>query len=267
MIRRYWAFFMILLFAASTVLAYQTSQNLKLAARGIESLSIDCGAGFLKVIGEKNRSTIQVSAAIRAQHISPARAKRVLTRDLELKLHRQGNQAVLVSHISSHRGYNIQINLTVHVPERLHLTIDDGSGEMVVQNIDGTVVINDGSGGIDLRDIGGSVQIEDGSGELTLDGAGANVHITDGSGEILVSHVAGDVTIDDNSGELRVTGVTGNVRIEDGSGDINIRDVDGNVNIVNDGSGDLNVSGVKGTIIKGQVRIDQQKDTHGAYVF
>lgn len=256
-----------ILLTSSSVFAYQDSRKMQLSARDIESLSVDCGAGFLKVTGESGRNTIEVTAVIRSRTLSAARAKRVVNRSLELKLQRQGNRGILVSRIASHPGNDLTIDLTVYVPKRFQLDIHDGSGEMIVRDIAGAVTIDDGSGSMDLRNLGHTVRIDDGSGELILDHAGGDVHISDGSGAILVSRVNGNLSIDDHSGGIRVAGVTGNVRISDGSGDINIREVSQDVHIVDDGSGGLHISQVKGNIFTGQAQSRRDRESGTQYVF
>jgi len=258
---------LILLLTGSTVFAYQDSREMQLSARDIESFSINCGAGFLKVIGEKNRHTIQVTADIRSRRLTPARAKQVINRSLELKLRQQGNRAVLVSRISSHPGNDLMVDLTVYVPERFHLDINDGSGEMIVRDIAGIVTIDDGSGGMDLLNLGSAVHIDDGSGAITLKNAGGDVDIEDGSGVILVSRVNGNLTVDDSSGEIRIAGVGGNVRIRDGSGSINIREVGQDVHIIEAGSGGLHISQVKGNIFTGHNQSRHDRTTGNQYVF
>lgn len=261
------AIFLILLFTASSAFSYQESRELNIAAQGITALSIDCGAGFLKVIGEKNRQNIRVTADIRSQNLSVAAAKRIVRKNLELNLHQRGTRAVLTSQVSSFRRGGLEVNLTVYVPNRLSLKIDDGSGEMTVRNISGSVFIDDGSGGMDLQNLGGTVEINDGSGDLSLTRSEGDVRISDGSGEILVSRINGNLTVDDHSGSIRIAGVAGNVRIRDRSGGIHIREVGRDVHIVEDGSGSLTITHVKGNIYNGSRQTGRQREARGTYVF
>ena len=79
---------------------------------------------------------------------------------------------------------------------------------------DGRVTIEDGSGEIELENVGGAIDIEDGSGEIEIRGARSGVRISDASGSIDVSDVAGDfVVTNDGSGSIDYDNVRGRVDI------------------------------------------------------
>jgi len=222
--------------SGSFLFSHEETRNLNLSAAGIETLKIDCGAGFLKVQGEESRQVIEVKAEILLKSKNEKKAQDYLGKYLRLELEKKGNQAVLVSNFKSKFGSipweNKVINLTVFVPADLELVIADSSGTIHIWGTEGSLEIDDGSGEIKLENIGNAVRIED------------------GSGGIEVRSVKGDVYIKDGSGSIRVENVTGDVKIDDGSGSITVREVDGDFTLVDDGSGGLNVSGVRGQVKK-----------------
>ncbi|NIT57710.1 MAG: hypothetical protein GWN00_16210, partial [Aliifodinibius sp.] len=74
---------------------YSETRELKLAGEGIEQIVIDCGAGFLKLSGEKGLQTIQVSAEILARGIDKDDFEKFMRRNVELSLEKHGSKAVL----------------------------------------------------------------------------------------------------------------------------------------------------------------------------
>lgn len=218
---------------------YTTEKQLTLDAQSIELLEIDCGAGFLKVSGVQNTTEIKVQAEIFVSDIDRDRAEEFLEKTVRLYLERDGDEAVLESGIDYRGSFweklfddhpNVRIDLTVQVPRKINLKIDDGSGYIVIENINGSVKLDDGSGETTIRGISGDVWIDDGSGELHISDIGGDVEIDDGSGEITVRDVRGNVRVDDGSGSIEIQGVSKDVIIEDdGSGSVHISDVEGEI--------------------------------------
>ena len=215
-----------------------TERQLSLDAAGIEHLSIENGAGKMRIVGVEGMSTIEVDAQIHTPESRPD--------SYELRLDSSGRRAVLVGDIeyrdglSFHVGGSAKVDLTVRMPKRLALTIDDGSGSVEIDNVAGDVDIEDGSGSLALQSLGGDLKIDDGSGHIEIHRVSGNVDIDDNSGGITISQVGGDVDIEDDSGHMVIEDVTGRVTVDDGSGDIEISRA-GDVKIIESGSGDVSV--------------------------
>ena len=226
-------FVTLVVLCATLTLSFEKVKELSLDAEGVQKLKIDCGSGYLKVTGKESSGVIVVRAEIVRKGKSDKEADKYIRDNVILKLERDGDRAVLVSKFKNKLfSGNRAINLTVNVPQNIHLDVKDGSGEMSIQNITGNLYVDDGSGEIKVEDIQGNVKIEDGSGTLTI------------------RDVKGDVSIDDGSGTIYVSGVSGTVVVDDGSGSINIEGVGGDVHIKDDGSGSLSIRDVKGKVIK-----------------
>lgn len=252
---RFKAIFLALFFlSASVVLAYQEVKTLSLSAQGVEALEINCGAGFLKVLGRSDLSNIEVEAEIILDGMSDQRAQRFIREKVNLSLGRRGSRAVLISEMKPYSSFfsfrSRVINLTVNMPQNLDLEIDDGSGMVIVDDIAGKVYVEDGSGTLDIKNITGDVTIDDGSGDIKVSGVTGDVDIDDGSGTVNVVDVSRNVSIDDGSGTIYVQNVGKNVILDDSSGSINVDGVKGNVIIEDDGSGSVNIKNVKGTVKK-----------------
>ncbi|MEJ2049266.1 MAG: hypothetical protein P8Y60_05370 [Calditrichota bacterium] len=230
-------------FLCSTIFAgtYQETKNLSLPAENISHLKIDCGAGFLKVQGDPNLTEIQVTAEIELRNVDRDKAPKILDKYLDLSLKKHGSRAILISDFDHSGSFfsalfgdhpQITIDLTVKVPQKLGINIDDGSGF------------------IEVSQTNGDLEIDDGSGDLTIRNAVGDIEIDDGSGGILIKDITGKVEIDDGSGEINISGIKGDVRVDDGSGSIIIDDVDGNVIIEDDGSGGVHIANVTGKVIR-----------------
>ncbi|NQZ06373.1 MAG: DUF4097 family beta strand repeat protein [Algicola sp.] len=217
------------------------SKHLTLSIDDIERLDIDAGAGELNVVGVEGLRTIEVDAQIWAYSRQGD--------DYSLSLESHGDEAQLIGKNRSSRGFNFnsgrspRIDMTVRVPKSLMLFIDDGSGDIVISNIQGKVSIDDGSGSINIDNLGDDLSIEDNSGSIRINGVQGKVDIDDNSGNIIITNVKGKVYIEDGSGDIEVSDVSNSVKIDDGSGDIEVSRVD-SLKIIESGSGDVIVHDV-----------------------
>ncbi len=241
--------------AAFPALGFEKVQNLTLPAEGLARFDITAGAGFLTVSGRDGQTAIEVKAHIQVSGVGDSEMEEWIKNHVELELRKAGDTAVLVGEIRSHGLFSLfdgeaKIDLTVSVPKTLALRIDDGSGELVVEDIKAGVRIKDGSGALRVRRIVGDLWIDDGSGGITVDGVEGNVDITDGSGGMEVRNVTGDVSVDDGSGEMTLTHIGGSVTVDDGSGGIEIDDVAKDVRLKHTGSGGVDLSNVRGKVIR-----------------
>ena len=246
-------------FAYSFTADLNKTRNLALDAAGINLLEIDCGAGFLKVKGNKDSQAIKVKAEIYIDVTDTKDFDEIIEKELRLELKQHGKKAKLEAGfeqtgpvLSRFFGSSIskRIDLTIEVPEYLSLAIDDGSGTIYIKNVNGDIMLDDGSGSVEIFNAGGKIKIDDGSGSLDLRHIGGSVYIEDGSGSILCDDIQGDCVIDDGSGDLTVMNVTGDVTIDDSSGSIEIDTVNGDVIIKDDGSGTVSISGVTGKVYR-----------------
>lgn len=210
-----------------------STKNLVFDAKGVAGLDIDCGAGFLKVTGDEGINEIKVKAEIDVEGLSEEDLREFIDKHVRLSLEQKGSRVVLTSKSEGQgwfSGRNARINMTVAVPKKIDVEINDGSGFVEVKEITGYLFIEDGSGSIDIKNIHGDVDIEDGSGEINVDNIAGNVKIEDGSGSIRITNIDGSVRIKDGSGSINIDGVRQDVTIdESGNGGLSIKNVDGHV--------------------------------------
>ena len=252
--------FITALFSISLVAAdFEETRKFSLDAKDISKLFIDCGAGYLKITGMGDSEKIFVTAKIEMDNIDLDDAERILEKYLELYLEERGSRAELVSSFEKSHNFfssifsshgNVRVNLTVEVPEKMNVEIDDGSGFIEVNNIYGKLFIDDGSDYIDIKDNRGNIEIDDGSGDINIRNTKGNIEIDDGSGDIEIENIVGNINLDDGSGSIKVMEIDGTVRVDDGSGSISIRNVEEDVIIEDDGSGGLSIRDIAGTVYR-----------------
>jgi len=231
------SFIIMAMFAASLANAawsdYEEIQELELATKGIDKLAIDAGAGSMEVTGVSGAGKILVTAIIQAPGKNDDEAREYIEESLTLSLEKNGKTAELKSFFDDSVmdwGDHGSVRIEVRVPQSLSLDIEDSSGSIVVNGVQGDIDINDSSGSIKMSEVGGNVRIDDSSGSISVEGVGKNIDVEDGSGSITIERVGGSVTVDDGSGGIRVSDVEKDLIIEnDGSGSVSFSDIRGKV--------------------------------------
>lgn len=249
------------------------TQQLTLPNNNLEYLNVLSGAGSLEIKGSQTATSISVDATIYTTDIEDEYELTLEHDGKQAKLVAQNKSR---NGINFYSGQSPSINLVVTVPSNLNLDIDDGSGDIIISAMKSNIGVKDGSGGLTLNGAK-NLTIDDGSGEVNLENIAGNLALTDGSGSIHIDNVNGNATIEDGSGEMHVSNVSGSLNVEDGSGDIVISQINGAVNVddnsgdmvieyigsnvtIEDGSGDIRVNHAKGLAItesgSGDVSID-----------
>ncbi len=221
------------------------TMELRSPASGVSLLDVYAQAGSLEIEGEAGLSEILVDAILCAS--SPDRME-----GLDVTLDRDGSAAVLEAVIPERNGgwgsgYSL-IHLVVRVPRGMAARVADGSGELRIEGV-GPLDLGDGSGEIVLRDIQGDLTVDDGSGEIEIVGVEGSVRLDDGSGAVRISRVRGSVTLEDGSGQVAIEDVTGDVIVTDkGSGQIDVRNVGGDLRVKGTRRERIRYDAVRGTV-------------------
>jgi DUF4097 and DUF4098 domain-containing protein YvlB len=220
-----------------------------LPLKGITRVVIEASAGYLKVIGDAGEANLS------ARGIACATSKSVLE-DIQLKTRTAGQTAYLTVEMPSDvwspfdwLGGRVALDLTVRLPRTMAIDVHDSSGSIEISDA-GETSIDDDSGPISVNGINGDLEVDDGSGSMMIQNVTGNVRIEDGSGSILVGQVSGNVVVEgDGSGSIAIGDVEKDVRVErDGSGSISVSDVGGSFKVESDGSGGVVHRRVKGTV-------------------
>ena len=219
--------------------------------------------GDLEIIGEADRTTVELEVRVLRTGLTPWSLLRTDDdlRALVAELTTDGSTIRVESYIdlSSHP---FSSELLLRVPADLALIVDDGSGDIEINNV-AALDLRNKSGDVRLSTVPGPLSIDDEFGDLWLESVGP-LHVAHGRGDIEALNVNGDVVLHDQLGDIHLEAVNGRIdiqdlfghisvlragstAIQDESGDIVVEDIDGDVDI-NDESGEINVRRVSGTV-------------------
>jgi DUF4097 and DUF4098 domain-containing protein YvlB len=122
-----------------------------------------------------------------------------------------------------------------------------GSGEVQVEEVDGSAKLKSGSGSVQAGRIGNAAMISTGSGDVTLDLTGRTASVSVGSGDIRFGAVTGDTFAKTGSGDVEVEHLGGALTTKSGSGNLVVhRAASGSVK-ANGASGSISIGVAEGT--------------------
>jgi hypothetical protein len=207
---------------------YEAERSARSDANGATQLDLRAGAGSLQVIGRPGLTEVRVRARACA-------SSQQLLEQLRVTANRSGSTVAVetaeIEHDWDWSGEYARLDMVVEVPVGIAARMRDGSGEASIRGV-GELTIQDGSGELRIDDVAGALSVEDGSGELSIRNVRGNVDILDGSGEVEAIDVTGSVTVRDGSGTIRVDRIGGNVRVlDDGSGEVDATGVGGDLEV------------------------------------
>lgn len=212
---------------------HEETRGLSLDAQSITSLHVMSRHGFVRITGDDAVEKIIVTATIKVPRSDESKAREIMADALTLSLVGENGVATLNGFFPDsiwRLGKGPSVNLTVRVPQHMNVSVDDGTGYIVIEDVHGDVSIRDGAGSIELDNVGGLVNVEDSSGWIDADS------------------IRGDIHIKDRSGAISVSNVTGSVSIDDGSGYIDVSDISEDLIIIDNNSGRLQFSGIGGHV-------------------
>jgi hypothetical protein len=226
---------------------HEAQRSANVEADGVRRLVVGAGSGSLTIEGKPGLTTVRIRGRACASSAD-------LLDAIRLNARRDGSDIIVEANKrDDNRGWNYEgnqyarLDVIMEVPARMAADIEDGSGSITLSEL-GAVEIDDGSGEIVGDNLHGDVRVHDGSGEIRFADVAGRVNIEDGSGEIELRNIGGPIDIDDGSGEIDIRGARNSVRISDASGSIGVVDVAGDFVVEDDGSGGIDYGNVRGRV-------------------
>ncbi len=132
-------------------------------------------------------------------------------------------------------------SLTIQVPKRSALRLNNRNGKVSIQAVDGTQEVSNRYGQVDVHNITGTVQVENRNGSVTVQDVAESVRIRNRFSVTAVKSIGGSLDVENRNGSVDVSGVKGNVSISNSYAAISVENVQGALTI--DGrNGDLFMS-------------------------
>ena len=112
---------------------------------------------------------------------------------------------------------------TLEIPDNIDISMNTGSGDIIVENLKIEIKSNTGSGDVTLTAVDGELDFNTGSGDIELENVAGEVAMNTGSGDIRARKGKGNYAFNAGSGDIRVEDLNGDFNMNTGSGNVNAR--------------------------------------------
>lgn len=195
------------------------------------TLFIDVDFGNVTV-ESSNDSMVRVEIERLLDERSEDEAKRILSRH-EWRIDQESNDVVIESRFERDRdGFmfrgnrsGLRVHVRVIVPREYNVEFKSGAGNVVIADLNGTVVGTTGAGNIEVGEVDGSVEIRSGSGNIDIAGVDGAVEVNSGAGNVSLGYVTGQVRANTGAGNVtaRITEQPrGGSILESGAGSVTV---------------------------------------------
>jgi hypothetical protein len=183
---------------------------------------------------DTSRITVDVKKTIRAS--DKAEADR-LDRDFTFSVQRDGSKYRVISNREDgfgNRGFprqRFKSSLTLLVPKRSIIRLDNRNGRVVVQGLTGNQNVVNRYGDVEIRNIEGELSLENRNGGITVEDIRGAVVINNRYSNTTVKNIGGDLEIHTRNGSVDVSEIKGNAMIDNSYAPISVENVQGNLTI------------------------------------
>jgi DUF4097 and DUF4098 domain-containing protein YvlB len=131
------------------------------------------------------------------------------------------------------QGRRFKTSLTIKVPKRSVLTVNNRYGEVEVSDIAGDQQIENGFGATLLSRINGAVDVKSRNDRVAVEDITGATKISNQFGGVEARRISGNLEVEHRNGEVNVEEIKGNAQISNQFGSIEVTRVDGNATIEN----------------------------------
>ncbi|MBI3405952.1 MAG: DUF4097 family beta strand repeat protein [Acidobacteria bacterium] len=210
--------------------------------KGPVTLEIQNGSGDVKVTGSSS-GQVHVRGEVRVhEFIFASGTRRRVDEIVEKPPITQVGDILRITRPQTNGPGGARISYVIEVPSNSEVRVENGSGDVAVQDVQGPLNLETGSGDMQVSRIQQRADLKAGSGDITVHSAKGQVVVTARSGELVLEDVGGDIRAQTGSGDIRINRPGGKVEARANSGDVAIDGVSADLRI-STGSGSCHVTG------------------------
>ncbi len=192
----------------------------------ITAVRIEAVTGVWDISGS-DKDTVEVAVDVTARGKTLADAEAAVTGAKVLTVAR-GTTLVVSFDIpgyepaSGARRVNVTCRGTISVPRGRKLSVDLGTGDVSVADMDSDVRVESSTGDILVERVGGLVILHNSTGDITAVNIGGDADITGSTGEVEVDDVGGAIAVTLSTGDVDIGGAGGAVKVRVSTGDCDV---------------------------------------------
>ena len=209
----------------------------------------------ITIVGE-DRDDIELELKIVSRAYDDAEAKR--TAEATVMAADQAGELLTLTAQYPREGQQTAV-VTLRVPRRLAIRIDEKSRRLQVSNVAGVMLGGAGRGEATITDISGPVQAVQRGSAITINNVGTLKLTTFNSGEVKVSNVHGNASFTFQGGEVRAESLEGTIEVESRNADIKFDKLE-------KARAPIRINAVGGEVVLNGVQVETRVDARRAEV-
>jgi hypothetical protein len=226
----------------AAALAAEKSFDRTLSVNGPVTLRVSTGSGYIHVSPGSDNQVHIVGRVKSNNSWFGGSSDDVVSRVAANPPINQAGNIIRVGDNGDDSFHHVSIDYEVTTPANTMLVAESGSGDLQLNNINGTVKAHTGSGSIKADKLGAGSRLETGSGSIDAGQLMGGTSLETGSGDIRAQlGSAGDVIANTGSGTIRLDNVQGALKAETGSGTLEISGQPTSPWKLETGSGDISL--------------------------
>ena len=183
--------------------------------------------GDVEVVpGDENQITVDVHKTVRAA--DQAEADR-LSSGFAYSITNYGGKY----RIGSPLDRRFKVDLTVHVPRRSIVSVENRNGKVSIRGLVGNQKVTNRFGAVEVSGITGTLTVEDQNGGVNVQDVSDSVSIVNSFGPIAVANVRGDLKISGRNNSIDLDHIEKDLDVESAFQNVDVRDPRGAVKIKN----------------------------------
>jgi len=154
-------------------------------------------------------------------------------REAPIRLDREGDELVVRAANTPFNRARISADLEIALPKNMSIDIRGRSGDVTVQNIDGSVMIDSGRGDVTIDGIGGAAKIESSrGGSIRVSKIGGDFELSGRGNDVRAENIAGATSVSgEYSGTLEFTALAKPFRFQSSRTEFSAEAVPGTINL------------------------------------
>lgn len=150
------------------------------------------------------------------------------------------------------RGRRFKTSLTVKVPRRSAIVVNNRNGSVEISGLTGDQKVSNGFGKVTLSEITGAVDIENKNDEVSVKNVTGAMTLMNEFAGIDVKDVTGALEVRNRNGPIDIMGVKGDTRVSNAFGSLKLKDIVGNLTV------DTRMTEVQADRVEGDVSVENQ---------
>ena len=153
---------------------------------------------------------------------------------------------------NSSRGRRFKTSLTVHVPTRSNLSVNNRNGSVEISGLTGDQNLTNAFGGVTLQNISGRVQIRNRNDRVIVEDITGATEIVNEFGNVEGRRINGSVGVRDRNATVELDEIKGDAKVSNAFGSTSAKNIQGSLSV------DTRNGGVDAVNVGSDVTVDNQ---------